>query len=124
MYPYESRLKWLMSSRYNHILRALELAPRPARDSLLDERAHSLRRWDRVRAASLVLLYLGVVGAGIVYASNFIPGLGTATPALARILRYTGALTGVFTLAYLFLTRLLSQIEADILMLLASNAHK
>jgi hypothetical protein len=121
VYPYESRWKWLFSSRYNHILAALELAPGHASDSLLHDRAASLRRWDRVRTAVMVLLYLGFVGAALAYAGNFLPVLTKTTVFLGSIIRIVGALTGLFTLAFLFLTRLLSQIEADILMLLAST---
>jgi hypothetical protein len=119
MYPFESRLKWILSSRYGHILQALELH-RHGRDSLLHERAASLRRWDRVRTGVTVLLSLGFIGTGLAVAGNFVPGLADATPLLLAMIRVVGALTGLFTLAYLFLTRLLSQIEADLLMLLAN----
>lgn len=118
MYPYESRLKWILSSRYNHLLHALALNPHPGHDSLVAERAASLRRWDRTRTGVMVLLYLGFAGAAVAYAGNFVPVLTEATPLLRTIVGLVGALTGILTVAYLFLTRLLSQIEADLLMLL------
>jgi hypothetical protein len=123
VYPYESRLKWLLSSRYNHILRALELAPH-GRDSLLHERAASLHRWDRVRTVATVLLSVGFAGTAVAIARNLLPGLTTAAPLLTAVTKIFGALTGLLTLVYLFLTRLLSQIEADMLMILVSTARK
>jgi hypothetical protein len=123
VYPYESRLAWLLHSRYGHILQALELTP-PGRDSLLHERAGSLRRWDRVRTGTMLLLYVGFAGTAVGLAANFVPGLDTATPWITAIVRISGALTGLLTLAYLFLTRLLSQLEADILMALATSGRK
>jgi hypothetical protein len=112
-----------LHSRYGHILQALELGSR-GRDSLLHERAASLRRWDRVRTGALVLLYLGFAGTVVGLAANFVPGLSQATPVVTAAVRVAGALTGLLTLVYLFLTRLLSQLEADILMILASSAQK
>lgn len=119
VYPYETRFEWLLHSRYGHLLRALELNPH-GRDNLLNERATALRRWDRVRAAVLVLLYLGAAGTAVAYAANFLPALGEALPLLRAATRVAGALTGLLTLAYLLLTRLLSQLEMDILMILAN----
>ncbi|MCA1818965.1 MAG: hypothetical protein LC620_02750 [Halobacteriales archaeon] len=119
MYPFESRLQWLLHSSYGHLLHDLELNPH-GRDSLLQERAASLRRWDRARTGVMVLLYLGVLGAAVAYASDFVPGLGEATPLVSAFIRLVGALTGLLTLAYLFLTRLLDQLEADIYMILAN----
>ncbi|HUR61253.1 MAG TPA: hypothetical protein VM286_02675 [Candidatus Thermoplasmatota archaeon] len=120
MYPYESRLRWILSSRYNHILQALELKPHPRHDSLVSERARSLRKWDRVRTGVSVLLYIGFAAAAIAYAGNFVPFLAEAAPYLRTLVGAASALTGLMTLAYLFLSRLLSQIEADILMLLSA----
>jgi len=120
VYPYESRWKWLVSSRYNHILTALRMAPSERRDSLLESRAEAMGRWDRVRATVMVLLYAGVFGTAIGYAGNFVPAIKEALPFLAPIVRILGALTGLLTLLYLLVTRLLSQIEADILMILAT----
>jgi hypothetical protein len=123
MYPYESRLKWLLSSRYNHVRQALELTPH-AHDNILDERAASLRHWDRVRTGVTILLYAGFAGTGIAIARNLLPGLSTATPLLLALTKVAGALTGLLTLAYLFVTRLLNQIEADIFMILAISGRK
>jgi hypothetical protein len=123
VFPYETRLRWLLSSRYGHILRALALTPHP-RDSILEERAASLRRWDRTRTTFMVFLYLGFAGTAIAIGGNFVPGLRELAPVLVALIRYVGTLTGLLTLAYLFLTRLLSQLEADILMLLVANARK
>jgi hypothetical protein len=120
VYPFETRLQWLYNSSYSHLLHALELNPH-GRDSLLQERAASLRRWDRVRTGVMVLLYLGVLGAVVAYLGNFIPGLDEATPLVSALIRLVGALTGLLTLVYLFLTRLLDQLETDIYMILASS---
>lgn len=121
MYPFETRLQWLFHSSHMHLLRALELTPH-RRDSLLQERTASLRRWNRARFVVLVFLYLGAAGTAVAYAGNFIPALAEAAPLVSAIARIAGALTGLLTLLYLFLSRLLDQIVTDIYMILSNVA--
>jgi hypothetical protein len=120
MYPYESRLRWLFNSRYHHILQFLQLHhDRLGHDSLVLERAASLRRWGRTRAAVAVTLYLGILGTALSFASRYFGPVAATVPLLTTLVKITGTFTGILTLAFLFLTRLLSQIEGDILMLLS-----
>lgn len=110
-------MAWLLAGRFRHIAKAC--ADRPAADTLVHERLALLMRWGRVRTAVTVLLYLGIAGSLATFLGSRIPGLADAAYLLEDAAALTGTFTGVLTLAFLFLTRLLGQIEADILMLLA-----
>jgi hypothetical protein len=117
MYPFRTRTKWILANRYHHILRAFR--DRPAPDTLVQERLESMRRWNRVFIAVGFLLYVGIGAslAGVV--ATVIPALEEPTQAFQSVVSVTSAFTGALTLAYLFLARLLGQIETDIWVVLA-----
>ncbi|MFO1532718.1 MAG: hypothetical protein ABR562_03325 [Thermoplasmatota archaeon] len=116
MYPFSTRLAWLAASRYKHILKGFELHPVP--DTLVQERLEAMARWSRIRAIVTLLLYAGAAASLASVLAQLLPGLADANDALQRAAAFTGASAGLLTLAFLFLTRLLSQIEADVLTLL------
>lgn len=123
MYPFDSRPRWILAARYAHITAAFERRGTGLQDSLVAERVHSLKRWGRARTAVTVLLSLGIAAAVLTYAGQLVDALAPISQVLRTIATYANAFTGAFTVAYLFLTRLLSQIEADILTLLLLERH-
>lgn len=118
MYPFDTRPRWLLASRYAHFTAAFERRGSRLQDTLVAERFQSLRRWSRVRTVVTVFLSLGIAAAVVTYAGHLLTVLAPASDLLRSLATYASAFTGAFTLAFLFLTRLLSQIEADILTLL------
>lgn len=119
VYPFRSRIRWLMAGRYLHVAKALAL--NPGSDTLVQEKVESLVRWGRVRTVVSFLLYLGIAGGLLTYFSSKVPGLAEVAYVLEDAAAVVGAFAGILTLAFLFLTRLLAQIEADLLMLLILN---
>lgn len=112
MYPFGSRLAWLLASRYKHILKAFE--KHPPTDTLVQERLESLARWGRVRGVVAAFLYLGIVASLVGLLGQVLPALKGATVFLQGAAAVAGTFAGFITVAFLFLTRLLGQIEADI----------
>lgn len=69
----------------------------------------------------LILLSIGLsatVGGWLV---RYIPSIAPALEALNKFTALVGALSGVLTLAYLFVNRLLGQLEADALCILTTQ---
>jgi hypothetical protein len=122
VYPFRSRSGWLAASRYKHVLKAF--SQHPPSDSLVQERLQSLARWGRLRAFVAVLLYLGILASLVSLFAHLLPALQGASDVLQGAAAFAGTFTGLFTVAFLFLTRLLGQIEADILTLLLTARHK
>jgi hypothetical protein len=119
MYPFRSRLRWFAASRYRHLLRGFEDAP--PTDTLVQERLASLARWVRVRDGVMVLLYLGLAGSALTVLAPILPALSAVVDAVDAVATGLNAFAGLITLVYLFITRLLGQIETDIWVLLAAN---
>jgi len=115
VYPFESRLAWVLSSRAGHLVKGFALRPIP--DSLVQERLDALRRWNRLYAGVTALLYLGAIAAGASLLARYLPALSDAAGALTSAATIAGAFAGVLTVLYILLGRLLGQIEADILTL-------
>jgi hypothetical protein len=109
--PYRNRYRWFLFGRYSHLVRAIR--DHPLDDLTLIRRVNSLRAWNSVRFVFSVLLSIGVVATIASAVASQLPGL--AESVLARIVAFSTAATGVLTLIYLFLTRLLGQLEIDIL---------
>lgn len=116
MYPFESRLAWILSSRAGHLVKGF--AQRPVPDSLVQERLDALRRWNKLYAFVTALLYLGVAAAGLSLLARFVPALTDAADALKSAATIAGTFAGILTVLYVLLGRLLGQIEADILTLI------
>lgn len=121
MYPYRSRLRWFVFGRYSHLVHAIEV--KHLAHPTLRRRLSSLRAWNTARFGISVLLSVGIVATALSAASRFIPG-GAEDDVVERITAITSALTGFVTLVYLFLTRLLAQIEIDILTILTLERPK
>lgn len=111
VYPYRNRLRWFLFGRYSHLVRAIR--DHPSEDLTLIRRVNSLRLWNSVRFVFSVLLSVGVVATVASAVASQLPG--QAESVLAGIVATSTAATGALTLVYLFLTRLLGQIEIDIL---------
>jgi hypothetical protein len=118
MYPYRTRLQWFIFGRYAHLIEGISRRRGELQDSVLDARLVDLAWWNRVRFVTLILLSLGLIATMGAYIARAIPAWETAQSLIERIAALSGASAGFLTLAYLFLTRLLSQIEADILAIL------
>lgn len=116
MYPFSRRSQWIVAGRYGHIVRAFDL--NPAADSLVGERVAALRRWNRVHGIVGGFLLFGLISAAATAAANLFPDQGGFWVVLRDAAALIGGLAGLLTIAYLTLGRLLSQIEADILMLM------
>lgn len=111
MYPYRNRWLWFLFGRYSHLVRAFR--DHPSEDLTLIRRVHSLRVWSTARFVFSILLSIGVAATVASAVASQLPG--QAESVLAGIVAASTAATGVLTLVYLFLTRLLGQIEIDIL---------
>ena len=107
-----------MFGRYSHLIRALDKRPTGLQDTLVEERIDSLRVWNHARFLVSVLLSLGVIATAGAWVAKLLPAFATAIQALDHMIATTGTFTGLLTLLYLFLTRLLGQLEIDILTLL------
>ena len=117
VYPYRSRLRWFLGNRYAHLIRALDQR-RNIQDSVLEARIDAMRWWNQVRFIVLVLLSLGLAAAAGAWIVRVMPAFETAVEAVTRVAAFASAASGVLTLAYLFVLRLLGQLEADILAIL------
>ena len=114
MYPFDSRLRWLFSGQWGHILAALDRRPHWRDDEVLADRADALQFWNRVRSAIMVMLSLGLIATAIAWFARFLPGATEAEEATNVVAASLSSVTGFLTVLYLFLTRLLGQIETDI----------
>lgn len=124
MYPYRSRLSWLMGSRYGHLVRALDHRRRQLQDSTLEVRVDAMRFWNRVHAAVLILLSLGLAASVVGWIARLLPSFDPAAEAAVALTRIAGLVSGALTLVYLFVNRLLGQLEADILAILTIDFEK
>ena len=106
-------MRWFVFGRYAHLAQALRDRPELG-DPTLKNRVASLRAWNSVRFVVSIPLAAGVVATIGGAVANVLPG-GLAEEAVDDLLALSASVTGVFTLAYLFLTRLLGQLEIDIL---------
>jgi hypothetical protein len=111
VYPYRNRARWLLFGRYSHLVRAIR--DHPSEDEVLRKRVNSLRVWNSIRFFFSVLLSAGLVATVASALASQLPG--QAESVLAGIVAISTATTGALTLVYLFLTRLLGQLEIDIL---------
>lgn len=118
MYPFRTRTRWFLASRYGHLVQALDHRRRQLQDSTLESRVEAMRFWNRIHGVVLILLSIGLAGAIAAWLARVLPAFDAAVEAVDRLTVVTSAASGLLTLAYLFVTRLLGQIEADILTIL------
>ena len=117
VYPYRDRTNWLLHGRYAHLVRALD-DRRRVQDSILEGRVEALRFWGAVRATVIVLLSIGVAAAAAAWTARYLPSFDPAIDVVNRVSALASAASGVLTVVYLLLTRLLNQLEIDILCIL------
>lgn len=123
MYPYRARTRWLLSGRYAHLVKAVNSRRTGLQDTILERRIEAVKRWNTVRTALLVLLSIGVVAALLSGLAQALPG-GIADPIVNGLIAASTGLAGVLTLATLFVTRLLGQLEINILTLLILDHNR
>jgi hypothetical protein len=109
-------MRWLVSGRYSHLAQAVDAHRPELQDTILEHRIQAMRKWNTVRIALLVLLSVGVVAAILSGIAHALPG-GIAAHVVNGIVAASTALTGILTLATLIVTRILGQLEIDILTL-------
>lgn len=123
MYPYQDAWRWHLFGRYSHFVRALQSRPDLLKDPVVQQRVKGLRTWNSVRFLVSVPLALGVVATAASAVAAFVPG-NQLKDAVGSLLAIITATTGVLTLAYIVLSRLLGQIEIDLLSRLAIPPRK
>ena len=79
---------------------------------------HTLRRWGRIRATVLLFLYFGILATVAAWIFSYLPRSEPVDEIVGKLTALSSALTGILTLAALYLTRLMGQIEMDILALI------
>ena len=117
-------MSWLLGSRYGHLVRALDHRRRQLQDSTLEARADAMRFWNRVHAAVLILLSVGLAAAAAAWIAKVLPSFEAAAEAVDRLAFVTSVSSGALTLVYLFVNRLLGQLEADILAILTIDFER
>lgn len=124
MYPYRNRWRWFMFGRYAHLAKAINERKTPLQDTVLESRVGALMRWNRIRFGVSLLLSLGILAAAGAWIAARLPSAETASVLLDDTAALSSAAAGVLTVAYLFFSRLLGQIEADILTILTVGHRK
>lgn len=117
MYPFPTRARWLIAGRYSHFVQALG-QEKDVHDPTLAARLREMALWNKVRAVVLVLLSLGIAATLATAVANFLPAFNDAAALVDRLTAAASAVSSALTLVYIVLTRLLGQIEADILCVL------
>lgn len=112
-----------MFGRYSHLVRAVNDRRLELQDTVLEARVASLRAWIPVRSAVFILFSIGAAATVLSAFAKVLPG-GIADRIVVTAIALSSAFTVVLTVAYYFLTRLLAQLEIDILMLLTLDHRK
>jgi hypothetical protein len=118
VYPYRTRTHWFLASRYAHLVRALDGRRRQLQDSTLEARVDAIRFWNRIHSALLILLSIGFAATVAAWVAGFIPAFEAAAEAVSRVTAVVGISSGFLTIIYLFITRLLGQLEMDVVAIL------
>ena len=121
MYPYRNRFRWFLFGRYSHLVRACRDDPRALQDRVLRARLGSMRTWNTVRFGVSLLLAIGIVATVVSAYANAIPGADTV---VGTIVGASTAASAALSLVYFLLTRLLGQLEIDILAMLTLEPPK
>jgi len=115
VYPYRNRFRWFLFGRYSHLIRACRDNGRAAQDKVLRARLGSMRAWNSIRFGVSLLLATGIVATVVSAYVNAIPG---ANAVVGSIVGASTAASAALSLIYFLLTRLLGQLEIDVLMIL------
>jgi hypothetical protein len=103
-------------------MRACRDRRRELQDSTLDARLASLRTWNTIRFGVGLLLAPSVAAAVLGAYVHTFPGGGNEV--LGTLVKTSTALAGALSVVYVILTRLLGQIEIDILSILTLDHRK
>lgn len=124
MFPYKRRLTWLVKSRWLHLADAMATRPqlmKGDRGGRIRRRVRGLRFWNTIRGVATLLLSAGILASIALWVAEAIQttdDLQTAAETGIRLFRQiSNALAGAAALIYLFATRILGQLEIDILFL-------
>lgn len=113
-----------MAGRHAHLVQAIARDRNGLQDTVLEARLTAMRLWNKVRFVVLVLLSIGLSATVGGWLARYLPEIEPALDAINRFTALVGALSGLLTLVYLFLNRLLGQLEADILCILTLKNRK
>lgn len=122
MYPYRNRTRWFLFGRYSHLMRACRDRRRELQDSTLDARLNSMRTWNTIRFGVGILLAPSVAAALISVYAHQVPG--SDLEVVDVVVKTSAALASALSVVYVLLTRLLSQVEIDILTILTLDHRK
>jgi hypothetical protein len=122
VYPYRNRWRWIVFGRYSHLVRAIRDHRTLLDDPVLRQRVNSLRSWNLVRFIISIPLTVGVLATAASAVSSMLPDTA-AERAFGDLVAIITGTTGLLTVLYLFLTRLLGQLEIDILAMLTIEQH-
>lgn len=127
MFPFRTRLRWHVSSRALHLVRAththLDWFAEPFRSTAI-ERSEQIRRWQRLRGVLLILLAPSWLAAAIAAAAQGLPALEPLQDVGQLLLRIATTAAGVLTGVYLLVSRLLDQLAADLSACLSLGATR
>lgn len=122
MHPFPSRLQWFLKGRHAHVIAATEEKLHRLgieRRERAQARIASMRRLALAQLPLLVLLYIGAIAT----ATGALVGILGLPDETVDAMQYVAAraapLSGVLLVAVLLLRRTLSQLEADLVMLVA-----
>lgn len=121
VFPFKTRLRWLVSNRFKHMTEALRRHP-PGLTAkgtrLLHNRLGHIDRWNLVRFVVLLLLYFAAIATAASFILSLLPRMVDAQSVLQRTAAIMSAIGGLFPLLYLLLTRILGKLETDVLLCL------
>ena len=123
VYPYRNRWRWFAFGRYSHLIRALRDRPLAVQDTILEKRLASLRGWNSLRFVVSIFISFGVLATVLGAIARILPG-GLDDRLVKDAVTFSTALTTLLALAYGFLTRLLGQLEIDVLTILLVEHRK
>lgn len=121
MYPFPDRFRWFVAGRYAHVVKAVEVRKGALRNPVLRARVDSLRTWNQVRAGVIVLLSLGIGAAAAAWTARQLGAFSTAAEAVDQLAAAASASSGFLSIIYVIITRLLGQLEVDIMAILSAQ---
>lgn len=120
VYPFKTRGAWWLKGRYAHVIAAVEASMGrfgASRRDQLKNRMGRMKKWNLAQVVLLALLYIGAATTAFGALADFFNFGQEAVDALHSLARATGPASGVILVAILLIRRVLSQLEADVLML-------
>ncbi len=118
MYPYRRRTRWILSNRYQHLIKALE---RHLPDDELEahptiaRRVKAMKGLLRVRLTLFALLYMDIIAAVASILLVRLPEAERAVHLLEALATVTSTLAFLFAGGILLVGRFLGQNEMDVL---------